>query len=85
MQVGAVQVPCTSLGPVGPVVPEVNVFNMPFVFRARRHMRAVVDGSIGQELPDKITASPAKLVELAWMDGGSRSLYTKSRCAGPRA
>ena len=76
-QVGAIQILRTSLGPIGPVVPEVNVFNMPFVFRNEAHMRAVIDGPIGQEMLDKITASPAKLVALGWMDGGSRSLYTK--------
>ena len=51
-QVGAINVLRTSLGPVGPVVPEVNVFNMPFVFRDVAHMRAVIDGPIGQELLD---------------------------------
>ncbi len=76
-QVGAIQILRTSLGPVGAVVPEVNVFNMPFVFRNEAHMRAVIDGPIGQEILDKISASPAKLVALAWMDGGSRSIYTK--------
>lgn len=82
-QVGAIQVLRTSLGPVGPVVPEVNVFNMPFVFRNPAHMRAVIDGPIGQEMLDKISASPAKLVALAWMDGGSRSLYTKKPVRKP--
>lgn len=82
-QVGAIQVLRTSLGPVGPVVPEVNVFNMPFVFRDIAHMRAVIDGPIGQELLDKISASPAKLVALAWMDGGSRSLYSKKAIRTP--
>ncbi|MEX1168406.1 MAG: TRAP transporter substrate-binding protein [Hydrogenophaga sp.] len=76
-QVGAIQLLRTSLGPVGPVVPEVNVFNMPFVFRDVAHMRAVIDGPIGQELLNKISASPARMVALAWMDGGSRSLITK--------
>ncbi|MDH4052513.1 MAG: TRAP transporter substrate-binding protein DctP, partial [Rubrivivax sp.] len=76
-QVGAIQILRTSLGPIGPVVPEVNVFNMPFVFRGIPHMRAVIDGPIGQDLLDKVSASPAKLIGLAWMDGGSRSLYTK--------
>jgi tripartite ATP-independent transporter DctP family solute receptor len=82
-QVGAIQILRTSLGPIGPVVPEVNVFNMPFVFRDPAHMRAVVDGPIGQELLDKVSASPAKLVGLAWMDGGSRSLYTKRAVRKP--
>jgi tripartite ATP-independent transporter DctP family solute receptor len=82
-QVGAINILRTSLGPVGPVVPEVNVFNMPFVFRNIAHMRAVIDGPIGQDLLDKISASPARLVGLAWMDGGSRSLYTKKPVRTP--
>lgn len=82
-QVGAIQILRTSLGPVGPVVPEVNVFNMPFVFRDIPHMRAVIDGPIGQELLDKISASSARMIGLAWMDGGSRSLYTKKPVRKP--
>jgi len=82
-QVGAIQIARVSLGPLGPIVPEVNVFNMPFVFRDIKHMRAVIDGSIGQELLDKISASPAKMIGLAWMDGGSRSLYTKKPVRKP--
>jgi tripartite ATP-independent transporter DctP family solute receptor len=82
-QIGAIQILRTSLGPVGAVVPEVNVFNMPFVFRDEAHMRAVIDGPIGQEILDKITASPARLVALAWQDGGSRSLYTKKPVRTP--
>ncbi len=77
IQVGAIAILRTSLGPLGPIVPEVNVFNMPFVFRDEAHMRKVIDGEIGDELLAKITASPAKMVALGWMDGGIRNLYTK--------
>jgi TRAP-type C4-dicarboxylate transport system substrate-binding protein len=59
------------------------VFNMPFVFRDIPHMRAVIDGPIGAELLDKVTASPARLVGLGWMDGGARSLYTKKLVKTP--
>ncbi|MBF8741875.1 MULTISPECIES: TRAP transporter substrate-binding protein [Pseudomonas] len=76
-QIGAVQMTRVSLGIVGPVVPDVNVFNMPFVFRDHEHMRKVIDGDIGQEILDKITRSDFNLVALAWMDGGTRNLYTK--------
>ena len=82
-QIGALQIARISLGPMGPVVPDVNVFNMPFVFRDEAHMRAVIDGPIGKELLDKITASPARLVALGWMDSGSRSLYTKKEIKTP--
>ncbi|WP_339486759.1 TRAP transporter substrate-binding protein [Pseudomonas sp. EL_65y_Pfl2_R95] len=76
-QIGAIQMTRVSLGIVGPVVPDVNVFNMPFVFRDKEHMRKVIDGEIGQEILDKITNSEFNLVALAWMDGGTRNLYTK--------
>jgi tripartite ATP-independent transporter DctP family solute receptor len=82
-QLGAIQIARISLGVMGPVVNEVNVFNMPFVFRNEAHMRAVIDGPIGQEILDKVTASPAKLVGLGFMDGGSRSLYTKKKVMKP--
>ncbi len=77
VQIGAVQMTRVSLGTVGPVVPDVNVFNMPFIFRDNAHMRAVIDGEIGQEILDKITNSEFNMVGLAWMDGGVRNLYTK--------
>jgi tripartite ATP-independent transporter DctP family solute receptor len=82
-QVGAIQFARTSLGVVGPVVPEVNVFNMPFVFRDEAHMRKVIDGDIGAEMLDKISNSPARLVALGWMDAGTRSLYTKKPVRTP--
>ena len=77
-QIGALQIARISLGPMGPIVPDVNVFNLPFLFRDEAHMRAVIDGPIGKEILDKITASSARLVALGWMDSGSRSMYTKN-------
>jgi tripartite ATP-independent transporter DctP family solute receptor len=82
-QLGALQINRISLGVIGPIVPEVDVFNMPFVFRDIPHMRKVIDGPIGDELLAKVTASPARLVALGWMDGGARSLYTKKLVKSP--
>lgn len=82
-QLGAIQIARISLGVIGPIVPEVNVFNMPFVFRDVGHMRKVIDGAVGDDLLAKVTASPARLVALGWMDGGSRSLYTKKPVRTP--
>jgi tripartite ATP-independent transporter DctP family solute receptor len=82
-QAGGIDILRTSLGTVGPVVPEVNVFNMPFVFRDEAHMRKVIDGPIGAELLQKITDSSANLVALGWMDGGTRNLYTKKPVRKP--
>ena len=54
-QVGALQIARISVGAMGPVVDEVNVFNMPFVFRDEAHMRKVIDGPIGQELLERMS------------------------------
>jgi tripartite ATP-independent transporter DctP family solute receptor len=75
-QLNAIQMVRCSVGTLGPVVDEINVFNLPFLFRDVGHMRKVVDGPIGQELLDKVTANEAaKLIGLCWMDAGARSFY----------
>ena len=38
-QVGALQIARISVGPMGPIVDELNVFNMPFVFKDEAQMR----------------------------------------------
>jgi tripartite ATP-independent transporter DctP family solute receptor len=79
-QVGALQIARISVGAVGPVVDDVNVFNMPFVFRDSEHMEAVLDGEIGTELLNKITANEKTgLVALGWMNAGSRNIYNSKR------
>src|SRR5471030_1761513 len=75
-QVGAIQIARVSVGALGPVIDELNVFNMPYLFRSTAHMQKVIDGPIGQELMDKVTNNPkAGLVAICWMDAGARSLY----------
>src|SRR5919202_2698742 len=79
-QVGALQIARVSVGALGPVIDELNVFNLPFLFRDTAHMQKVIDGEIGQELLDKVTNSPsANLVGLCWMDAGARSMYDTKR------
>jgi len=46
-------------------------------------MRHVIDGPIGKELLDKVTASPARLVGLGWMDAGTRNVYTSKPVKEP--
>jgi tripartite ATP-independent transporter DctP family solute receptor len=75
-QVGAIQLARVSVGALGPVVDDLNVFNLPFLFRDTAHMEKVIDGPIGQELLDKVTNNPqTRLVGLCWMDAGARSMY----------
>ena len=75
-QVGAIQFARVSVGALGPVIDELNVFNLPFLFRNTAHMQKVIDGPIGQELLDKVTGNPkAGLSGMCWMDAGARSVY----------
>jgi len=75
-QIGAIQLLRVSAGTMGPIVDDINVVNMPFLFKNIAHSEKMMDGPIGQELLDKITASPtANLVGLCWMNSGARSLY----------
>ena len=83
-QVGALQIARISVGAMGPVVDDLNVFNMPFIFRDEAHMRKVIDGPIGQDLLDRISNSPqSKLVVLGWMDAGTRNVYSNKPVAKP--
>jgi tripartite ATP-independent transporter DctP family solute receptor len=74
-QVGAIAFARVSVGALGPVVDDLNVFNLPYVFRNTAHMQHVIDGPIGQELLDKVTNSGKGLVGLCWMDAGARNFY----------
>jgi tripartite ATP-independent transporter DctP family solute receptor len=79
-QIGAIQMLRVSVGSMGPIVDDINVVNMPFLFKNTAHAQKMMDGPIGQELLDKISESPkAGLVALCWMDSGARSLYNTKR------
>jgi tripartite ATP-independent transporter DctP family solute receptor len=74
-QVGAIAFARVSVGALGPVVDDLNVFNLPYVFRNTEHAQKVMDGPIGKELLDKVTNSGKGIVGLCWMDAGARSFY----------
>lgn len=79
-QLGAIQIARVSVGAIGPVVPDLNVFNLPFLFRDTAHMQKVIDGAIGKELLDKVTANEKiGLIGLCWMDAGARSMYNTKK------
>ena len=79
-QIGAIQMLRVSAGALGPIVDEVNVVNMPFLFKSIEHSEKMMDGPIGQDLLDRISANPgANLVALCWMNSGARSIYNTKR------
>ena len=78
-QVGALAIARISVGPMGPIVPELNVFNLPFMFRDDAHMEKVIDGPIGDELLKKLSDSQANLIGLCWMNAGTRNVYNSKK------
>jgi hypothetical protein len=83
-QVGALQIARISVGAMGPVVDDLNVFNLPFVFRDEAHLRKVIDGPIGSELLERMSNAPgSRLIALGWMDAGTRNVYAKKAVSTP--
>jgi tripartite ATP-independent transporter DctP family solute receptor len=79
-QVGALALARISVGPMGPLVPELNVFNLPFMFRDDAHMEKVIDGPIGDEMLKKLSDHPtANLIGLCWMNAGTRNVYNSKK------
>ena len=74
---GGIDLNRVNLAPLNSIVPETIVFTMPFLFRSLNHMRAVVDGPIGDEILAAFEAHG--LIGLAYYDSGARSIYNNVR------
>ena len=70
LQLGTLDLTMTSTGPVPNFVPEVAIFDIPFLFRDYAQARAVLDGPIGQEMLKKF--EPKGIEALAWGENGFR-------------
>ncbi|MDT3624575.1 TRAP transporter substrate-binding protein [Cronobacter malonaticus] len=83
-QMGAIDMIRVSMAPVAAILPEIEVFTLPYVFRDEDHMHKVIDGDIGKQIGDKLTSNPkSRLVFLGWMDSGTRNLITKNPVVKP--
>ena len=81
-QVGALAMARVSVGVMGPIVPELNVFNLPYVFRDVDQMHKVIDGEIGAELLQKITDHPTAGPGGTRLDGCRNPQHLQQRQAG---
>ena len=74
VQFGALDMTKNSLAPLTEFIPELNVLNLPYLFRDVDHMWKVMGGDIG----DKFLKEMDKMnVEgLCWLDAGSRDFYS---------
>ncbi len=77
LQLGTLDLAFITGAPLPNVVPEVGVFNIPFIFRDVDHAHAALDGPIGQDYLKKFEAKD--LVALAWGENGMRHLTNSKR------
>lgn len=73
---GTVDMSVNSQGPFSPVVPEVNLVGLPFLFENSEHAYEVIDGEAGDYLAEK--AEERGYHVLAWWDNGTRDITNSS-------
>ena len=74
---GAIDIVVTANGSVTNFVPGMGVLDLPFLFRSRDHMYAVLDGEVGDELANRLDARGFHL--LAFYEAGVRHIMTADR------
>lgn len=77
LKIGGLEMMRINVAPLNNVVPETMVTALPFVFRSTEHMRAVLDGPVGDEILAAMESQG--LVGLAFYDSGARSMYTVNK------
>ena len=75
--IGAVELTTPSNAPLATFVPELLVFDLPYLFRDRPHMYAVLDGPIGRRFEAPL--AERGLVLLGYFEAGLRHLMTRDR------
>ena len=77
LQLGTIQLTVTSTGPLGGFIPEMNVVDLPFLFRDAQHAYRVLDGEIGRSLLNKFEAVVIK--GLAFWENGFRHITSSKK------
>jgi TRAP-type transport system periplasmic protein len=72
VQLGTVDLAFITGAPLPNFLPDIGVFNIPFLFRGAGHAHAVLDGPIGQSYLAKFRDKD--LVALAWGENGMRHI-----------
>jgi len=72
LRLNSVQMAAPSFSKFGKIVPQLALFDLPFVFRDAKHLHDVQDGEVGKELKDKVTAKG--IVALNYWDNAFKQL-----------
>ena len=72
LQLGSLEMTLTSTGPMGNFVPQVKLFNLPFLFKDRESCYRVLDGEIGTQIADRFVNVGIR--SLGWFENGFRNI-----------
>lgn len=81
LQLGTVDMAVVSTGPLGAFSPQINVLDMPFLFRDSAHAYAVFDGEVGQTLLSNFGAQG--ITGLGIWENGWRHLTINKEVTAP--
>ena len=77
LRAGTQEMVVTSTSPLVGIIPELGVFDLPFLFSTEKEADSVLDGPFGKHMADKL---PEKgLVALSWWENGFRNLTNSKR------
>jgi TRAP-type transport system periplasmic protein len=77
LQLGSLEMTLTSTGPLGNFVPQVKLFNLPFLFRDREACYRVLDGEIGTRIAALFPRVGIR--SLGWYENGFRNITNSKR------
>jgi TRAP-type transport system periplasmic protein len=81
LRLGSIQGSLMTLAALSGWVPEVQLVDLPFVFRDRDHLGRILAGAVGDELRGKL--NEARFVPLGFVTYGARQLLTKEPVTRP--
>jgi len=77
MKFNAVQMAAPSFSKFTGLVPQLGLFDLPFLFKDENHLHKVLDGEVGKKLMDMVTKKG--YVALAYWDNGFKELTDSKR------
>jgi C4-dicarboxylate-binding protein DctP len=77
LQIGNVQMAAPSFSKFTSLVPQLQLFDLPFLFRDVDHLHAVMDGEVGKKLKDMVTKKG--FVALDYWDNGFKQLSSNKK------
>jgi len=77
LQIGSLAMTKVSANSMESFVPDIKIFNLPYVFRDESHLWQVLESDIGRAL--LLRGEAVYLRGLAYYDAGSRSFYTRDK------